>query len=131
VKLVDINKIELIRGPCFGCCPVFDFFVSRHAGYHYEGHRFVEPRGKRSGGFPHYLFDRLAETCIDLRIRELDDFYPTNFDDGNVTVVRIHYSEGTKTVNNQAGYGPTRVWAFALVIEALMTDLVSYKSTKR
>ncbi|MGL6095431.1 MAG: DUF6438 domain-containing protein [Fimbriiglobus sp.] len=131
MKPSDIRKIELVRGPCFGSCPVFDFTVSRDNGYRYDGQLHVEPLGIRTGGFPYSFFDRLAETCIDLRIHELDDFYPTDFEDGNITVVRIHHAEEIKTVNNQAGYGPTRLWAFALVIEALMISLFSYKNVNR
>jgi hypothetical protein len=58
-----IIEIGLDRGPCFGTCPVFQFSVSRHAGYTYEGRWHVEPLGVRAGGFPGYLFDRLAEAC--------------------------------------------------------------------
>jgi hypothetical protein len=106
-------------------CPVFQFTVSRNAGYHYEGHKYVEPLGKRTGGLPGHLFDRLAETCIELRVVDLDDVYPSDFDFSASTIVAIRHGGGTKTVRSENGYGPTRLWAFAKLIEAVMRDVIA------
>ncbi len=117
----DILEITLDRGPCFGTCPVFRFTASRQRGYEYEGSGYVEPLGSRSGRFPHYLFDRLAEVCFDLRILELDDRYQCSFDDAPYVRVEVLYVGGAKVVHNEGGDGgPVRLWAFAALIEVAM-----------
>ncbi len=116
-----ITEITLDRGPCFGTCPVFRFTATRHAGYRYEGHRYVEPLGKRSGQFYPAWFDRLAELCIELCILDLDDRYPTDFEDTPSTVVIVRHAGGVKAVHDDGGTAsPVRLWAFAVAIESLM-----------
>ncbi len=120
---LGITEIELDRGPCFGTCPVFDIKLSRHAGYQYNGQRYVEPLGVRSGRFPGYLFARLAEVCIDLRILELEDNYPTDFDDGAFTRITIRHAGGLKIVHDEGGgLAPARFWAFRVVVEVAMRE---------
>lgn len=117
----DIIEVTLERGPCFGTCPVFRFSASRDAGYRYEGRSHVEPLGERSGGLPGYLFDRLAAICVDLRVLELDDVYPSEFDDAPSVVVTVRYVGGAKVVRNDGGdSGPVRMWAFAALVEVVM-----------
>ena len=64
----NIFEITLHRGHCLGTCPVFRFTASRQYGYSYEGRAHVEPTGTRVGRFPFYLFDRLAEVCLDQNV---------------------------------------------------------------
>jgi hypothetical protein len=117
----DITEISLDRGQCLGTCPVFRFTASRQGRYSYEGHRHVELLGLRSGRFPVYLFERLAEVCIDLRVLELDDVYPCDFDDAPYVHVTVRYASGVKTTHNEGGdSGPVRLWAFAALIEVAM-----------
>jgi hypothetical protein len=125
---LGITEIELDRGPCFGTCPVFDIKLSRHAGYQYNGQRYVEPLGERSGRFPGYLFARLAELCIDLRILELEDNYPSDFDDGAFTRITIRHGGGLKIVLDEivldegGGLAPARFWAFRVIVEVAMRE---------
>lgn len=117
----DIHELSLERGPCLGTCPVFRFTASRKYGYTYNGRWHVEPLGERVGRFPDYLFDRLAEVCIDLRVLELDDVYPCDLDDAPATIVSVRHVGGVKTVRNEGGdFGPVRLWAFASLIEVAM-----------
>lgn len=110
----NIIDIALDRGPCFGFCPPFHFTAFRHAGYRYQGRGYVEPLGERAGGLPGYLFDRLAEACIELRVLELDDVYPCHFEDAPSVTITVRHTFGVKVVRNEGGdSGPVRLWAFA------------------
>ncbi len=124
MRAVDIQAISLSRGPCFGSCPIFRFTANRHYGYTYHGHAYVEPLGDRTGPFPGYLFDRLAETSVELRIAELDDVYPCDFDDAPFVIITIRHTGGEKVVRNEGGdSGPVRIWAFAALIEVAMRQV--------
>lgn len=128
----DIIEIRLYRGPCFGTCPVFDFTASRHAGYRYDGHRHVDPLGKRSGGFPGFLFNRLAEVCLDLKVLELEDEYPATMDDAPMTLVIVRHKTGDKTIRNGNGdLGPVRLWAFAALIEVAMQQAFEIEDRRK
>lgn len=117
----DIHEISLDRGPCFGTCPVFRFTASRQYGYSYEGRSHVDPLGTRIGHFPGYLFDRMAEVCLDLRVPDLDDVYPSDFDDAASTMVTVRHVGGVKVVRSEGGdANPVRLWAFAAIIEVVM-----------
>ncbi len=119
----DIYELSLDRGPCFGTCPVFRFTASRQFGYSYTGRWYVEPLGERAGRFPGYLFDRLAEVCLELRVPDLDDVYPGDFDDAASVVVTVRHAGGVKVVRSEAGNaGPVRLWAFAALVEAVMRE---------
>jgi hypothetical protein len=121
VQAADIHELSLDRGPCFGTCPVFRFTASRQYGYTYSGRRHAVPPGDRAGRFPHYLFDRLAEVCVELRVLELDDVYPSDFDDAPSVAVSVRHAGGVKVVRNEGGdSGPVRLWAFAALIEVAM-----------
>ncbi|HEX4606815.1 MAG TPA: DUF6438 domain-containing protein [Urbifossiella sp.] len=122
MEAADIHELSLDRGPCLGTCPVFRFTASRQYGYTYSGHRYVEPLGERAGRFPHYLFDLLAEACVELRVADLDDVYPSDFDDGASTAVTVRHAGGVKVVRNEGGRGPVRLWAFAALVEVAMRE---------
>lgn len=119
---LGITEIKLSRGPCLGPCPAFSITVTSAGRYDYEGGSHAEPRGKRSGRFPNFLFERLAEVCRDLNVLALDDVYPTEFDDGASTHITVRHAAGTKVVANESGYGPVRLWAFAILIEHAMRE---------
>ena len=128
----SIIEIALDRGPCFGPCPFFRFTASRHAGYSYEGHSHVEPLGARSGRFPGYLFQRLAELCIDLQVLELDAHYPCDFEDAPSVVVTVRHTGGVNVIRNDGGdSGPVRLWAFAKLIEVAMRQAFETEDRKR
>lgn len=117
----DIQELTLDRGPCFGTCPVFRFTATSQGRYSYEGGTHAEPQGPWSGRFPGYLFARLAEVCVDLRVLELDDLYPGCFDDAPYARVEVRHAGGVKVVHNENGdLGPVRLWAIAALIEVAM-----------
>jgi hypothetical protein len=123
VEPADIFEITLDRGPCFGTCPVFRFTASRQYGYSYEGRSYVEPVGPRAGRVPAYLFDRLAAVCIELRVPELDDVYPSDFDDAASVAVTVRHSGGVKSVRSEGGDAASvRLWAFAALVEVVMRE---------
>lgn len=127
-----ITEITLDRGACFGTCPVFRFTASRHAGYSYEGHGHVEPLGKRSGRLYGAWLDRLAAVCIELRVLELDDHYPSDLEDAPGTVVSIRYKGGVKLIRHDGGWSmPPRLWAFAELIEVVMRDAFAVEDQRR
>lgn len=128
---LGVTEIELDRGPCLGTCPVFRFKATAAGRYEYEGGSFAEPVGTRSGRFPSCLFERLAEVCRDLNVLALDDRYPTHFDDASMTIVTIRHAGGTKTIVNEAGYGPVRLWAFAILIEHAMRQAFATEERDR
>ncbi|VTT99808.1 Uncharacterized protein OS=Fervidicella metallireducens AeB GN=Q428_07340 PE=4 SV=1 [Gemmataceae bacterium] len=117
----DIHELTLDRGPCFGTCPVFRFTATSQGRYTYEGSSYAEPNGERSGRFPGYLFARLAEVCVDLRVGELDDRYEFGIDDAPYVRVEVRHAGGLKVVHSDGGdAGPVRLWAFAALIEVAM-----------
>ncbi len=117
----DIQALTLDRGPCFGTCPVFRFTATSQGRYTYHGGSYADPAGERSGRFPGYLFARLAEVCVELRVPELDDRYPGDFDDAPHVRVEVRHAGGVKVVHNETGdLGPVRLWAFAALIEVAM-----------
>ncbi len=120
----DILELTLDRGPCLGTCPVFRFTATSQGRYTYEGLWHAEPAGERSGRFPRYLFARLAEVCVDLRVMELDDLYPGHFEDAPYVRVEVRLAGGVKVVQNDDGdLGPVRLWAFAKLIEVAMRQV--------
>ncbi len=128
----DIIEVRLDRGACFGTCPSFRFTASRHGGYRYEGHCYIEPLGERSGRLPGYLFGRLAEVCVELRVLELDDVYPTDFEDTSSTAVTVRHAGGTKVVRDDGGTAsPARLWAFAQLIEVVMRQVFAAEALRR
>lgn len=119
----DIFEITLDRGPCLGTCPVFRFAASRQYGYSYEGRSYAEPGGTRSGRVPAYLFDRLAAVCVELRVLELDDVYPSHFDDAPSVAITVRHCRGTKSVRSEGGDSASvRLWAFAALVEVVMRE---------
>jgi hypothetical protein len=117
----DIQELTLDRGPCFGPCPVFRFTATSQGRYSYVGGSHAEPFGARSGRFPGYLFARLAEVCVELRVLELDDVYRCGFEDAPSVAVAVRHAGGVKVVRNDGGdSGPVRLWAFAALIEVVM-----------
>ena len=119
----NIIEIGLDRGPCFGTCPVFRFTASRHSGYSYEGGSYAQPVGSRSGRFPGHLFDRLAEVCVELRVLELDDLYPSHFEDVPLVIVTVRHKTGEKVFRDEGHRPvPVRLWAFAELIEVVMRE---------
>jgi hypothetical protein len=119
----DITEIGLNRGPCFGRCPIFKVTLSRSGSYLYKGEHFVEPVGERSGRFPAYLFNRLAEVCCDIGIPELEGPYPSDIEDGAYTIITLRHAGGLKEVRDEGGGRmPARMWAFAVVVEHAMRE---------
>jgi hypothetical protein len=115
VQAADIHELSLDRGPCFGTCPVFRFTASR------EGRSHADPPGTRSGRFPGFLFARLAEVCVELRVPELDDRYEFGIDDAPYVRVEVRHAGGLKVVHTDGGdSGPVRLWAFAALVEVAM-----------
>lgn len=131
MRTADIHELTLDRGPCFGPCPVFRFSASRQRGYTYSGRCYTEPLGERAGRFPAYLFDRLAELCLELRVLELDDVYPSDIDDAATVAVTVRHAGGAKVVRNEGGdKGPVRLWAFAALIEVAMRQVFEIEDGK-
>jgi hypothetical protein len=134
VEPADIFEVTLDRGPCLGPCPVFRFTASRQDSYSYEGRSYAEPGGTRSGPMPAYLFDRLAAVCIELRVLELDDVYPSRFDDAASVGVTVRHSGGVKSVRSEDGDSASvRLWAFAALVEVVMreTFLIEDRDARR
>ncbi len=128
----NIYEVGLVRGPCFGRCPIFRFTASRQYGYAYDGEGYVEPLGRRAGRFPDYLFDRLAEVCVELRVLELDDVYPCVFDDASLLLVTVRHAGGTKTVRDEgSGATPVRRWAFAALVEVVIREAFAIEDRTR
>lgn len=128
----NITEIELFRGPCLGTCPVFEIKITRAGSFRYDGSWYVEPLGKRTGGFPGYLFERLAEVCCELRILELDDVYPSDMEDAPLTAVKIRHTDGVKVVRSDGGNtGPVRLWAFAVIVEHAMREAFAIDDRKK
>lgn len=121
VKAGDIQELTLSRGPCFGTCPVFRFTATSHGRYSYDGGSYAELKGPRTGRFPSYLFTRLAEVCVDLRMTDLDDRYEFGIEDAPYVRVEVRHLTGLKVVHSDGGdLGPARLWAFAALIEFAM-----------
>lgn len=121
VRPGDVLELTLERGPCFGTCPVFRFTAISQGRYVYEGRSDVEPLGARAGAFPGYLFARLAEACVDLRVPELDARYESDFEDAPSVCVEVRHAGGLHVVRNDGGdSGPARLWAFAALVEVAM-----------
>ena len=93
VENASITEIPLIVY-CFGTCPVFRFTASRQGQYSYEGS--MPSRSARDPSVPGYLFDRLAEVCVDLRVLELGDLYPCSFDDAPFVRVEVRHANGVR-----------------------------------
>jgi hypothetical protein len=86
----------------------------------------------RTGKFPGYLFDRLAEVCCELRVLELDDLYPCSFDDAPHVIVTVRHSSGVKVVHNEGGNsGPVRLWAFAALVEVAMRQVFEIEARRQ
>ena len=127
-----ITEIELYRGPCFGTCPVFRVTFSRDGTYHFEGQSHIDPLGHREGPFPEWLFDRVAAVCDALGVLSLADAYPSNFEDGSTTVVRVRHAGGVKVIRCEAGDGSVpRLWAFAVVVEYAMREAFAIEDRDR
>jgi hypothetical protein len=121
----DVIEIVLERGPCFGCCPVFRFSALRHAGYRYHGQWFIEPLGERVGEFPADLFDRLAKMCVESKMLEWDDVYPSDFDDSPSTTVSVRYGEQVKAIRYEGGSAsPLKLREIAQSIEVVMRHVL-------
>jgi hypothetical protein len=132
VKVSDIRELTLTRGPCFGACPVFRFKATGHGKYSYDGGSYAEPQGQRSGRFPDYLFARLAEVCLELRILELEDRYEFGIDHAPFVRVEVSHSDGLKVIHNDGGdLGPVRLWAFAAIIEVAMRQVFEIEDRDR
>lgn len=124
----DIHELTLARGPCFGTCPVFRFTATRAGRYTYNGGSHAEPKGTRAGRFPGYLFARLAEVCVELRVPELDDRYEFGIDDAPSVRVEVRHAGGLKVIHSDGGdAGPVRLWAFAALVEVAMRQAFQFE----
>lgn len=127
-----IIEIVLERFLGFGPCPDFQFTARADETYDYDGRRHVEPLGKKSGKFPDYLFARLSQLCFDLKMLELDDVYPSDFDDMPHTTLTIRHADGVKVIRNEAGdICPPRLWGFAIIIEYAMQQAFRTETPKK
>ena len=133
VFATDIREISMSCGPCFGTCPVFDVKLTRDGhNFRYEGHRYTEPLGLKTGKFPEHLFKKISEICIDLDILSLDDVYPSDLEDTPQTRYTIRYSNQIKTIVDEGdGKAPTRLWAFGVLIENVVRTAFSIEDRKR
>jgi hypothetical protein len=132
VDEIGISEIVLERFRGFGPSPDFQFTARSNETYDYDGRWHVELLGKKSGKFPDYLFERLAELCSDLKILELADIYPDDFDDVPIMILTVRHAGGVKVVRNEAGGTcPPRLWGFAIVVEYAMQQAFRTEKPKR
>jgi hypothetical protein len=116
-----ISEIGIERFAGFGPSPSFSFTARVDGRYNYEGRRYIEPLGERSGRFPEWLFARLENICSELKILDLDDLYEAHFDDLPIMLLKIQHAGGIKLIRNMAGdICPPSLWGFAILIEHAM-----------
>jgi hypothetical protein len=98
-------EITLTRGVCFGFCPDYTVTVRGDGQVRYEGRRFVNAVGERTGAIPREDVDRLVRRFDEIGFDRLRDAYRSQVTDLPTYSVSITRNGRTKTVVDYGGTG--------------------------
>ena len=119
-----ITAIGIERTGCFGDCPVFTFIVKNDGTFRYKGVKFVEHKGVFTGKIPAWRFHYLAQFIKNSGYMELEDEYTPRNPDSGRTYTMVLMNGRKKTIENNAGEGPIKLWAIEQLIDDMLEKLV-------
>jgi len=117
-----ITELGLERTVTRGLNPAYTFIVTNDGKVRFFGEANAFKKGTHTGSVSVHQFNRLAQFVSDMDFAGLDDTYFYAKD------VRAYFTtaviNGTrKTVYNQDGYGPSKLWAIQELMDDMMGDV--------
>jgi Domain of unknown function (DUF6438) len=126
-KPPPVNEITLERTECKGTCPVYKVSFRPDGTVTYVGQKHVSRIGTFTGRIPPQTFGRMVELLESLQYSQLDDRYAAPITDHPHAITSVAWSDKRKTVDNYAEAGPTPLWAFELVLDAVTATVGDWK----
>ncbi len=117
-------EITLLRRGCAGACPVYRVTYRRDGTVTYQGERFVDFIGERSGRVDVADFVALAHFVQQSGFRGWDGVYRAGGDGLPSIGIAVTYTDGTsKTVRQSGLKGPPELWVLQRVLDGLMVQV--------
>jgi hypothetical protein len=113
-----ITAVSLVRGPCFGTCPVYRVRLSRSGRAAYVGHEFVERVGRYQGTVDPDRFDDLVRIILQLGFVDLEREYPPPGTDMSTHELVLWSGRRPWRVVD-SGSAPPEFWAMAALVDAV------------
>lgn len=96
-------EIRLVRGACFGFCPVYTVTINGAGEVRYEGHNFVNVVGQRTATIPAENVARLVARFDEIGFNNLRDSYRANVSDLPTYTITLTRDGRTKAVADFGG----------------------------
>jgi Domain of unknown function (DUF6438) len=126
-KPPPVNEITLERTECKGTCPVYRVSFRPDGTVIYVGRQHVPRIGTFTGRISPQTFGRLVELLQSIEYSQLDDRYTSPITDHPHAITTVTWSDKRKTVDNYAEAGPTSLWAFEMVLDAVTATVSDWK----
>lgn len=117
-----ITELGLERKMTRGLDPAYTFTVTSDGKVRFFGKSTAIKKGTHTGTVSVDQFNRLAQFVSDMNFAGLDDTY-FYAKDVRAYITTAVISGTRKTVYNQDGYGPSKLWAIQELMDALMGEV--------
>lgn len=103
-EYTEESSIEIVKTPCFGSCPVYNFSILGNGQATYNGRRFVELEGQHSRLFPADTTNFIFDTFIEANLFQYENEYSENVTDLPTTYLTFRHEGKTKKIKLYYGY---------------------------
>lgn len=118
----DTLFASILRGACYGTCPIYKMFIYKDGTVILEGIRFMEPRGKHKGHITEKQMQEFRDMAQEIKFFELKDSYDSPITDIPAVTTSIVIDGKRKEVMRRVGY-PERILKFEQLFDALLKSV--------
>jgi Domain of unknown function (DUF6438) len=122
-----VTQITLERTECKGTCPVYKVSFQPDGTVTYVGQKHVPRIGTFTGRIDRRTFGRMVELLASFNYSQLQDRYTSPITDHPHAITSVSWGDKRKTIDNYAEAGPTSLWAFELVLDAVTATVDGWK----
>jgi len=118
---IPYQSISLLRGGCFGTCPVYSVTLNADGKATYTGKANAPRQGSYAASVYFGDFARLAMFIDQSGFMKLADRYAAPWTDDETVVVSVVLRDGTtKTVSDYGRFGPPDLWILEHAIDGIV-----------
>lgn len=117
-EYTEDSSIEIVKTPCFGSCPVYNFSIKGNGMADFNGRRFVELEGQYTRTFPADTTNYIFDTFVQADIFKFENEYTENVTDLPTTYLTFKHGGKTKKIKMYYGY-PEELKALADSLQSL------------
>jgi len=129
--MTSIQAVTLVRGPCYGMCPVYRVTLSRDGSAAWEGEAFTDRLGLYAGRVDPGEFELLASFIARSTFFAWKDDYPPSGTDLPGYTLAVTRSDGVKHVQVWAASpGPLDFHVIARLVDAV-ADRIEWGKIER